>query len=321
MHEGKAVPKSARERGRIAPVKFAHIVLRSPQIDAMVDWYKTVLEAEVVFGDKMAVFLNYDDEHHRIGITNMPGVPAPTAMMAGVEHFAFTYETADDLFATYERLRDLGICPYWCINHGPTLSMYYRDPDLNQVELQIDVFDSIERINAWFEQSDFEVNPIGVKFDPEDLIRRYRNGEALGTLLDRPRIDRSELAAQFPAPPDYGPAATGATAARVPVPKPGKAEAAGVWNIVAKSPMGERAFTLTLAVDGNDLNGRIEGEMHDQAIESGHIKGDRLTWKMPVTEPMPMTLAFEAGVVDEFMEGRVKFGNLGEGSFSGTRAS
>ena len=198
------VPKSARERGRIAPAKFAHIVLRSPQIDAMVDWYKTVLEAEVVFGDQMAVFLNYDDEHHRIGITNMPGLSAPTEMTAGVEHFAFTYATVDDLFATYERLRDLGIRPYWCINHGPTLSMYYRDPDQNQVELQIDVFDSIERINAWFEQSDFETNPLGVKFDPEDLIQRYRDGEALETLLDRPRIDRSELPAQFPDPPDWG---------------------------------------------------------------------------------------------------------------------
>ena len=71
-------------------------------------------------------------------------------------------------------------------------------------ELQIDVFDSIEGINAWFEQSDFETNPIGVKFDPEDLIRRYRGGEALDTLLDRPRIDQSELAAQFPDPPNYG---------------------------------------------------------------------------------------------------------------------
>ena len=41
-----------------------------------------------------------------------------------------------------------------------------------------------------------------MKFDPEDLIARHRDGEALETLLDRPRIDRSELAAQFPDPPN-----------------------------------------------------------------------------------------------------------------------
>ena len=31
--------------------------------------------------------------------------------------------------------------PVRTINHGPTVSMYYKDPDGNQVELQVDVFD------------------------------------------------------------------------------------------------------------------------------------------------------------------------------------
>jgi hypothetical protein len=99
---------------------------------------------------------------------------------------------------TYTRLKSAGIEPYWCINHGPTLSMYYRDPDGNQVELQIDIFDDIEGTNEWFAQSDFATNPFGVKFDPEDIIRRHAAGEARETLLARPVIDASEVAAQLP---------------------------------------------------------------------------------------------------------------------------
>ena len=147
----------------------------------------------------MATFLTYDDEHHRIAIINRPDLADRPENAVGMDHCAFTYASLEDLFATYERLRDQGITPYWCINHGPTLSMYFRDPDGNQMELQIDVFDTNEGVNAWMAQSDFMTNPIGVKFDPDDLLARYRGGEDRATLLERPRIDASEVFQQLPA--------------------------------------------------------------------------------------------------------------------------
>jgi catechol-2,3-dioxygenase len=200
MNTVVAVPQTARERGRIAPAKFAHIVLRTSRFEEMLNWYKTVLEVEVVLANPMVSFMTYDDEHHRIAIVNIPGLEEPQPETVGLEHFAYTYETLDDLFATYERLKDAGIEPYWSINHGPTLSFYYRDPDGNQIELQIDIYEDAKSTNDWFAQSDFETNFIGVKFVPENLIRRYREGEARETLLARPVIDPSELGAQFPDP-------------------------------------------------------------------------------------------------------------------------
>lgn len=196
------LPKTASERGRIAPVKLAHIVFKTSRYEAMVDWYQTVFEAEVMSASPMATFLTYDEEHHRIAIANMPGLADAPFQSAGMEHCAFTYATIDDLFATHERLAEANIHPYWCINHGPTLSMYYRDPDNNQVELQIDIFETNEAVNEWFAQSDFDTNPIGVKFDPDDLIKRHRAGETADTLLARARIDPGEVMAQFPAPPE-----------------------------------------------------------------------------------------------------------------------
>jgi catechol-2,3-dioxygenase len=198
MNTVVAVPPTARERGKIAPAKFAHLVLRTSRFEEMMNWYKTVLEVDVVLENPMVSFLTYDDEHHRLAIANMPDLKDRDPQTVGVEHVAYTYATLDDLFATYERIKAEGIEPYWCINHGITLSMYYRDPDGNQIELQVDVFESAQATNDWLAQSDFDVNFLGVKFDPVELIQRYRDGEPRETLLARPTIDPSEVFDQLP---------------------------------------------------------------------------------------------------------------------------
>ena len=194
----RAVPAPAATRGRIAPVKFAHIVFRTGQKDAMVEWYRTVLEAEIALANPLLTFLTFDEEHHRIAIVGMPGLAPVVERTAGLDHFAFTYGSLDDLLSTFKRLRNAGILPYWCINHGPNLSCYYRDPDGNQIELQIDVFDSADAVNGWYATSDFSTNPIGVKFDPDELIRRFDAGEPPAELTRRPHIAPGQVFAQLP---------------------------------------------------------------------------------------------------------------------------
>lgn len=174
-------------RGRIAPVKLAHVVRRTARFEEMVAWYETVLAARVVHADGMLAFLTYDDEHHRIAIARIPGIEDASPMAAGTDHVAFTHAGLGDLLNTWARLRAEGIEPYWCLNHGPTTSMYYKDPDGNKVELQIDNFDT-EETNRWMRSGEFAENPIGVIFEPEELLARYRSGEPLETLLRRPAL-------------------------------------------------------------------------------------------------------------------------------------
>jgi catechol-2,3-dioxygenase len=168
------------------PMKFAHIVYRTGRLPEMRDWYCTVLEAHVAFENDFIAFLTYDDEHHRVAIVNTGGTDQRSSTAPGVEHVAFTYGSLGDLLDTYERLKGLGITPYWTINHGPTTSMYYRDPDGNQVELQVDNFDRVEALHAWFRSGAFADNPIGVEFDPLDLVAGYRAGVPTAELLRRP---------------------------------------------------------------------------------------------------------------------------------------
>ena len=79
MSDESRLPQTAHERGRIAPHKFAHCVLRTKQLPEMVRWYRTVLEAEIVHENPMLAFMTYDDEHHRIAILSMPHLIARPA--------------------------------------------------------------------------------------------------------------------------------------------------------------------------------------------------------------------------------------------------
>ena len=165
------------------PVKLAHFVLRTSDIDGLADWYCSVLEARVVHRNKMISFATFDDEHHRIAFIDRGFKSGPEPESNGVDHVAFTYESLGDLLSNYVRLRDQGIVPERTINHGPTTSMYYRDPDGNRIELQVDNFadpqDSIDFMNGPV----FEANPIGVLFDADELVERFEAGVPLEQLV------------------------------------------------------------------------------------------------------------------------------------------
>ena len=166
-----------------SPIKFAHIVLKTTRYREMLDWWTDFLEADVRHGNDFISFLSYDDEHHRLAIVQMPHLQPRDNSTVGVEHFAFTYAGLDDLFSHYERLKAKGVMPYWMINHGMNFSAYYRDPDGNQVEAQIDCM-SIEDSIAFMASDVFAANPIGIDVDFETLIARRRAGEEVSSLID-----------------------------------------------------------------------------------------------------------------------------------------
>jgi catechol-2,3-dioxygenase len=180
--------KLAGDRGRVPPVKLAHIVRRTSRFEEMLRWYEIVLGAHVVHSDGMLAFLTYDDEHHRIAIARIPGLEDQPPLAAGTDHVAFTHADLGDLLYTYIRLKGEGIEPYWCVNHGVTTSMYYKDPDANRVEFQVDHFPTADAGTRWMRKDEFAANPIGVVFEPEELLARYRAGEPREQVISRPPL-------------------------------------------------------------------------------------------------------------------------------------
>jgi len=87
------------------------------------------------------------------------------------------YGSFDDLMLSFARLKDLGIEPEFCLNHGVATSFYYADPDQNLVELQVDIFGNWDASAEWMRKSeDFRQNPVGAFFDPDRVLAAHKAG-------------------------------------------------------------------------------------------------------------------------------------------------
>lgn len=158
----------------ISPAKLSHAVLRTTRLKEMVEWYANVLNAEILFQNEFLVFMTYDEEHHRIAFAAVPGLIEKPKHSAGLDHLAFFYSTVGDWITTYERLKAAGITPKVSIHHGLSMSLYYRDPDDNGVELSID---NVEK-SKWHDymRNELKKNPIGAPMNPDELARMYHEG-------------------------------------------------------------------------------------------------------------------------------------------------
>ena len=94
----------------------------------------------------------------------------------------------------------------------------------------------------------------------------------------------------------------------------------GSWNIVMSTPMGERNATLSLKNAGGTLTGTQAAEGQSGEIFEGTVAGDDVAWKIAITNPRPLTLAFSGKVAGDSMSGEMGIGPMGSFPFTGTRA-
>ena len=175
---------------RVAPSKLAHIVYRTHRFEEMLEWYQFVCDAHVQYQNPALTFLTYDDEHHRFAFANLDVIKPEDADadqkgLVGVDHVAYTYDSLEDLFGNYQQLKQRGIEPYWCVHHGLTVSMYYADPDGNQMEFQVNAFESMAEAGEYMRGPVNAGNPVGVEYDPEDWLAQVRAGKSFSDFLAR----------------------------------------------------------------------------------------------------------------------------------------
>lgn len=97
------------------------------------------------------------------------------------------------------------------------------------------------------------------------------------------------------------------------------ADVDGEWDVVVKSPMGDQKTTMTVASSGDSFTGNSSGAMGSTEIKDGKVDGNKLTWKVDITVPMPMTLDGAATVDGDSMTGTMTAGAFGSFPLTGTR--
>jgi hypothetical protein len=95
---------------------------------------------------------------------------------------------------------------------------------------------------------------------------------------------------------------------------------AGTYDVVTKTPMGDQSGKFTVNVSGATFTGNVSGPMGAMDVNEGKVDGNKLTWKMDMKVPMPMTLECEATVNGDVISGNVKAGAFGAMALSGKRA-
>jgi catechol-2,3-dioxygenase len=170
----------------IVPAKMGHLVLKTSHYEEMIDWWQKVLSARIVLKRPNATFLTFDDEHHRIGIANVPRLRNADVNANGVDHVAYTYADLGHLLFTYKRLKGIGILPRWAPGSILLISLYYQDPDGNRVQLQWDV-DPKDGLQRFGNDPLFVQNPFGAPFDPDKMLALWESGAPLEEILKLPQ--------------------------------------------------------------------------------------------------------------------------------------
>ena len=166
----------------VTPKHLAHVVYRTRRFEEMLKWYMKVFNAKVQYQNPALAFLTFDDEHHRFAFADL-GVIRPDdddnkddRGMIGVDHVAWEFASLGDLLENYVELKAAGIEPYWCVNHGVSASLYYADPDGNQMEFSVDCFATKAEATAYLQGTAFGANPVGTEYDPDEWLEKLRGG-------------------------------------------------------------------------------------------------------------------------------------------------
>ena len=182
-------------------LRISETILKTGRLDEMKAWYEKVLGVQPYFehapapgsrpkdyggqtraSDLRMCFYRLSLDYpytQTIGLFEEPGTASePAKGVPGLHHMQLTTAGIDDLCMRFEALRDQGLHPHRAADHGPMTSLYYRDPDGNNVELTAQNFATLEEMVAFMASAEFRANPSGSELVAEDYVAGWRRAQA-----------------------------------------------------------------------------------------------------------------------------------------------
>ena len=124
-----------------AGTRIGHVHLKVADLQRALNFYVGVLGFDLIqmYGDQ-AAFVSAGGYHHHIGLNTWEsrgGSPPPPGS-TGLYHTAILYPTRVDLANAFKRVLAAGVELDGAADHGVSIALYFRDPDLNGIELYWD---------------------------------------------------------------------------------------------------------------------------------------------------------------------------------------
>src|SRR4029453_3755338 len=163
----------------LPPMRIGEVVLKTAHFDAMNRWWQTVLGISPYLESERFAFRRLPADYpytQLLIIFNQPELEGRESSGPGLDHGQFRPASLCDLVDRYEALRDLGIKPERTMNHGPSTSFYYRDPDGNRVELSAVNFPTEAEYVSFVVSEAFKKNIAGAAINADEFVSKYRSG-------------------------------------------------------------------------------------------------------------------------------------------------
>jgi len=126
----------------IKPERIGHVVIKVRELERSKKFYMETLGLQLMMELpplKMAFFASNGRDHHELAIAEVGAdAPSPQPKQVGLVHIAFRLNDEDHLRAAYKEFKEKNVPIVFTVDHGITKSIYFRDPDGNQLEVYCD---------------------------------------------------------------------------------------------------------------------------------------------------------------------------------------
>jgi len=123
--------------------RVGHLVLRVKDVARSERFFADVLGFPVVGrNERGMVFFSTDlkDNHHMLALMQAKeGVATPTRDHVGMQHVSFELGSFAELQDAYKVFKEKGVEIHYTVYHGVSKSIYFFDPDGNELEVYCNV--------------------------------------------------------------------------------------------------------------------------------------------------------------------------------------
>ena len=122
----------------VKPRNLGHLVIRVRDLKRSEEFYTKFMGLEVSDrgGDSMVFFRSNQSVHHDLAIAKIAGdAPGPEQDRVGLYHFAYEFDSFDQIRDAYRLANEMGIRIAGFGDHGESKGLYILDPDGIEIEL------------------------------------------------------------------------------------------------------------------------------------------------------------------------------------------